>query len=174
MNQLLDFLFGNPLLLFLVIGAILNFLQKGKDPEQKREPRKTGTPVSKEKQREEVDWREIFRQEAHTEPKPTKQQEQSYKYEEQPVTEVKRSQELLQKYEEAKRRKESEKSTKKKSLADSPIYKDDLTASNKVRLDFSKVTREDAIKGVVWSEILGKPKSKGSYRPTLNTRRRQG
>lgn len=178
MQQLLDLIFGNPLLLFLIIGAFLSFLKRGKEEEAQRETRKPGAPRAQgrpENQRNEVDWREIFQQEAGTDSAPKKAREQSYTYREETTTEVNRSQELLEKYEKAKLRKEkAEQNVSRQSLKNSPIYKDDITASNKVSLDFSSISRDEAIKGVVWSEILGKPRAKGSYRPTLNTRRRQG
>ncbi|QOY36186.1 hypothetical protein AWH56_000365 [Anaerobacillus isosaccharinicus] len=178
MEQLLDLIFGNPLLLFLIIGAFLSFLKRGKEEEAQRETRKPGAPRAQgrpENQRNEVDWREIFQQEAQTNSAPQKSREQSYTYtEEQTSMEVNRSRELLEKYEKAKLRKEKAGQKARQSLTNSPIYKDDLTASNKVSLDFSSISRDEAIKGVVWSEILGKPRAKGSYRPTLNTRRKQG
>lgn len=157
----------------------MSFLKRGKEEEAQRETRKPVAPRAQgrpENQRNEVDWREIFQQEAGTNSTPQKAREQSYTYtEEQTSMEVNRSQELLEKYEKAKLRKEkAEQRASRQSLTNSPIYKGDLTASNKVSLDFSSISRDEAIKGVVWSEILGKPRAKGSYRPTLNTRRKQG
>ncbi|MCT8139679.1 hypothetical protein H1D32_19370 [Anaerobacillus sp. CMMVII] len=168
-------IFTNPILLFFIIGAILNYLKKGNEQEEEKGKRKPGSPVRQETQQKEVDWREIFRQEAQTEPAQKKQQPQSYSYSEpkEISAEVQRRNELLEKYEKAKKNKETAKRTERISK-ESPIYKDDITASNPVTLDFSNITRDEAVKGIVWSEVLGKPRSKGSYRPTLNTRRKQG
>jgi hypothetical protein len=172
MEDLLRLITSNPILLFLIIGAILSFLQRGKEQEAKRETRNPGTPTTRETERNEVDWREIFRQEeAQTTPNPRGQRGQQ-KPQQTISKEVNRTNELLEKYEIAKRNKEIAKRNELTSK-DSPIYKDDITASNAVTLNFSNITREEAVKGVVWSEVLGKPRSKGSYRPSLNTRRRK-
>ncbi len=177
MNQLLDLIFANPFLVILIVGAIFSYLKRGNEQEARREARKTvpkAEPVSEESNQE-VDWREIFRQEEAPQP-PTRKEEpvQSYSYHEQPSVseDVQRRNELLEKYEKAKRNKEAAKQIERKQIQ-SPVYAGDLTAT-KVQLDFSKLTKEDAIKGVIWSEVLGKPRSKGSYRPSLNTRRKQG
>ncbi len=176
MEDLLRMITSNPILLFLIIGAILSFLQKGKEEQGKRETQKRGGAAGKGKQPE-IDWQEIFRQEEKSDPKPTRQTETTYTYtEEHPTASIdgiSRSNELLEKYEKAKQNKKAAEIIGK-NLKDSPIYKDDLTNSKEVKLDFSNISREEAIKGVVWSEILGKPRAKGSYRPSMNTRRRQG
>lgn len=165
MEDLLRLITSNPILLFLVIGAILSFLQRGKEQERQRETRKPGAPASNEKRQDEIDWREIFRQESQTEPAPRKQPEPVQ------IQEVSRSNELLERYEKVKRNRDSQ---KKSELAakNSPIYKDDITASERIQLDFSNISKEEAVKGVIWSEILGKPRAKGSYRPSLNSRRK--
>ncbi|RXI99401.1 hypothetical protein DS745_14310 [Anaerobacillus alkaliphilus] len=181
MNQLLELLFANPFLLIIIVGAIFSFLKRGREQEAQRETRRPSAPkahpVSDESSRNEVDWREIFMQEEAQQPPTRKVQPvQSYSYNESPSVseEVQRRNELLEKYEIAKRNKEAQKQ-KELSIKDSPVYSGDLTANkNKINLDFSNLTKEDAIKGVIWSEILGKPRAKGSYRPSLNTRRKQG
>lgn len=167
------------ILIFLIIGAIMNFLQRGKEPQGKRSPQRPNAPAGTETQQDEVDWREIFRQEARTKsPQPKKLEEQTYTYTEveKPTlskAKSKQSNGKVESYEKAKRNKEKVTADELKSK-DSPIYKDDITTQKNVKLDFTNISREEAIKGVVWSEILGKPRAKGSYRPTLNTRRKQG
>lgn len=170
MGQLLDMVFSNPILMFLIIGAIMSFLQRGKEQEAQKETRKNASPIGKGKKRDVVDWREIFRQEA-TPPTPKKRVEQTYTYTEQQEHSPSPNNELLEKYERAKRNREATKKYDEK-LKNSPIFKDDLTQSEKVQLDFSNISREEAIKGVVWSEILGKPRAKGSHRPSMNLRRK--
>ncbi len=176
MEDLLRAITSNPILLFLIIGAILSFLQKGKEEQAKRETQNRGGSTGEGKQVE-IDWQEIFRQEEKTEPKPSSQTDTTYTYTEERATAsmdgINRSNELLEKYEKAKQNKKAAENIGA-NLKDSPIYKDDLTASKEVKLDFSNISKEEAIKGVVWSEILGKPRAKGSYRPSMSTRRRQG
>ncbi len=68
----------------------------------------------------------------------------------------------------------NEEDYKQNQQKDSPIYNGDLTASSKLHLDFSKMSREDVMKGVILSEILGKPRAKAAYRPISYSRRKQG
>ncbi|OIJ22129.1 hypothetical protein BKP45_05500 [Anaerobacillus alkalidiazotrophicus] len=174
MEDLLRYITANPFLLFLIIGAILSFFQKGKEQENKKQPNKTNRPAGTGRQ--EVDWREIFHQEIEPNTAPQKQRKETYTINDMPklsLDEVNQSNKILEKYEQTKRKKEAAKRYERK-LKDSPIYQGDITAQSQVKLDFSNISREDAIKGVVWSEILGKPRAKGSYRPTLNTRRKKG
>jgi hypothetical protein len=175
MEQLLEFLFSNPFFLIIIIGAIASFLKRGREQEAE-EPRKTSAPRPPVKKEQEVDWREIFRQEDETTPTPVRDRERysTTATKQQTVAiEASRSNELLEQYEKAKRKKEV---TKRNELVtkNSPIYKDDLTVTNKINLNFANITSEEAVKGVIWSEVLGKPRAKGSYRPSLNTRRKQG
>ncbi|OIJ16692.1 hypothetical protein BKP37_05535 [Anaerobacillus alkalilacustris] len=176
MEDLLRYITANPFLLFLIIGAILSFFQKGKEQEKKKQPNKTNRPAGTGRQ--EVDWREIFRQEIEPNTVPQKQRKETYTINDvqepkHSLDEVNQGNKILEKYEQTKRKKETAKRYERK-LKDSPISQGDITAQNQVKLDFSNISREDAIKGVVWSEILGKPRAKGSYRPSLNTIRKKG
>lgn len=178
MEDLLKVVTGNPVLLFIIIGAILSFIKKGKEQEANKQTQKPGTPEMEETPSAEVDWREIFRQEDNPKPVSTSERGQSYTYTEQlepssAAVNNQRGNELLEQYEKAKQNKEAAKiyST---TIEDSPIYKGDISAQAEVKLDFSRITKEEAIKGVVWAEILGKPRSKGSHRPTLKTRGQRG
>lgn len=175
MDDLFNLITSNPILLFVIIGAILNFLQKGKEQEGNKQT-KNAQP-RREKKHEEIDWREIFRQES--EPEPQSQEVKpldTYIEPERPKTAVDeniRSNDLKEQYEAVKRKKDALEATPA-IKATSPIYKDDITADEQVSLNFADISKQEAIKGVVWSEVLGKPRSKGSYRASLNTRRRQG
>lgn len=178
MEDLLKVVTGNPILLFIIIGAILSFLKRGKEREANKETRKPGAPETEETPSVEIDWREIFRQEDNPKPVSKTERGQTYTYTEQSVPSSvagnnHRGNELLEKYEKAKQNKEAAK-IYDPSIENSPIYKGDIAAQAEVKLDFSRITKEEAIKGVVWSEILGKPRSKGPHRPALNTRRQRG
>ncbi|MFN7251267.1 MAG: hypothetical protein ACK4M9_10815 [Anaerobacillus sp.] len=176
MEQLLEFLFSNPFFLIIIIGAIASYLKRGKEQETQETRKTSRPPLKEEQQRNEVDWREIFRQEDETTPTPVRDRERysTTATKQQTISiEANRSNELLEHYEKAKRKKEVKKRNELVTK-NSPIYKDDLTVTNKINLNFANVTSEEAVKGVIWSEVLGKPRSKGSYRPSLNTRRKQG
>lgn len=178
MEDLLSVITGNPVLLFIVIGAILSFLKRGKEKEANKGARKPGSPETEEAPKAEIDWREIFRQEDNPKPVSKSENGQTYTYTEQSVPSSDsgnnyRGNELLEKYEKAKQNKEAAKRYAP-TIDDSPIYKGDIAAQSEVQLDFSRITKEEAIKGVVWSEILGKPRSKGSHLPSLKTRKKRG
>ncbi|WNF37716.1 hypothetical protein RJD24_04440 [Bacillaceae bacterium IKA-2] len=178
MEDLLKIVTGNPILLFIIIGALLSFIKRGKEKEANQESQKPGAPETEETPNAEIDWRDIFRQEEKPVPVSKSERGQSYTYTEQSVPSSvagsnRVGNELLEKYEKAKRNKEAAK-IYEPNLGNSPIYKGDIAAQAEVKLDFSRITKEEAIKGVVWAEILGKPRSKNPHRPTLNTRRQKG
>ncbi|UCZ54495.1 hypothetical protein LGQ02_06960 [Bacillus shivajii] len=167
MQGLLD----NPLILFFIIAAILSFFQ-GLGGDKKQEDKRPNRPQNRPQQsghqqkEEEVDWREIFKQEQpsveerHEKTRqPTVERESVSKHE--PAKELeKANNDLSDRYEALKKRKE-EALKQVKKVDKSPITEGDITKkTSKVELDFSKVSRDEAIKGIVWSEILGKPRSR--------------
>ncbi|WP_280768505.1 hypothetical protein [Salipaludibacillus daqingensis] len=187
MEGLFNLIAESPLLLFFVIAAIISFLRsRGGEEEQKKQsgqPQTRQERPSQQKQQtqqrgskdQEVDWKDIFRQETRpTEPQPSasrsNRQYETRGQSEPTVSslprgaeeELKRSKsELNERYERIQKQKQ--KAIEKGSLTDnSPITNNDLTLQkkDKIKLDFSKISRDEAVKGVIWSEILGKPKSR--------------
>lgn len=164
---IITLLFESPLLLFFLIAAILSFFQnKNKEQKKNQENRQ---PRQKEEEADEVDWRDIFRQEAPKPEAPEQKPAQSpaaqddrrttYQKEQQDPT-VKMNEKWQERYQELdERKRKAAKSAAK--LGDSPIETGDITAKKKpkIALDFSTVSRDEAVKGVIWAEILGKPKS---------------
>lgn len=158
----------------------MSFLRGNKQEEkQTRRQRPQGhqqqrrTPSQSEEEQE-VDWRDIFRQEERpTEPQSTvsRTNSENKRSAEPTVSSLpqeaekelsKTSRELHERYEKVKKRQERAKK-EAGEIGDSPIMQGDLTrsaAKPKVQLNFSHISREEAIKGVVWSEILGKPKAR--------------
>ncbi|MFA9558780.1 hypothetical protein ACERII_15840 [Evansella sp. AB-rgal1] len=172
METIFELFQGNPLLLFFVIAAIISFLQ-GLGGKKKQDPR---GPVNQRpqqtKEQDEVDWRDIFRQEQQEEQYPqTQQQQSSYQRSEPEHKETytasihidsdleKANSELQDRYAEMKERKERAARMEQKLNYQSPILNGDITRSNKA-LDFRNISGDEVIKGIVWSEVLGKPKSK--------------
>ncbi|MCE7794207.1 hypothetical protein K8O68_17640 [Salipaludibacillus sp. CUR1] len=181
MEGLFNLLLESPLLLFFIIAAILSFIQgrgrseeeEKKGPRRPQQQRDQSSPESAPSRREnEVDWKDIFRQEERpTQPQPTVTRggEENKREAERRVSSLPRdaekelsrsNRELHERYERIQSRKKraSEQTDK---IENSPIFEGDLTrGKEKVRLDFSNVSREEAIKGVIWAEILGKPKAR--------------
>ena len=171
MAGIITLLFESPLLLFFLIAALLSFFQgKGKEQKtgQNRRPQS-----GQEQQPDEINWEDIFRQEEpQTEQEPVSKPQNSSQdqrdgvdrrttaeKESDPNTHM--SDEWQRRYREIERRKrEAAKSQAK--ISQSPIEMGDLAAPKKpkISLDFSHVSRDEAVKGVIWAEILGKPKSR--------------
>ncbi|SER70559.1 hypothetical protein [Salipaludibacillus aurantiacus] len=178
MEGLFNLLLESPLLLFFIIAAILSFIQgrgRGAEEENKgpRRPQqqRDQSPPEPARRENEVDWKDIFRQEERpTQPQPTVTRGgENQREAERRVSSLPRDaeQELSKSNRELHERYEKIQSRKKRAseqagkIDNSPIFEGDLTRrKEKVRLDFSNVSREEAVKGVIWSEILGKPKAR--------------
>ncbi|MDQ0254354.1 hypothetical protein J2S74_001729 [Evansella vedderi] len=166
---LIEALLGNPLLLFFVIAALLSLFRNagGNNQEEQKRSRRPASGRNTQGQ-DEVDWREIFQQEQQpAKPSPLEETrtasretvEETYSIPESVAKEQdKANRELQERYEQVQRRKKLAMEMADKQQ-DSPIYSNDISNS-KVHLNFKKISREEAIKGIIWSEILGKPKAR--------------
>lgn len=184
----IDLIFSNPLLLFIVIGVLISFFQNS-GGQKKRDYRREPTPRSRELTTEEVeskevaefDWREIFHQETFPfDDWQEETKERKARLEPEPVTpEIyspsndlddllkKSNRELQEKYE---RLKEDEKLVldaidsiqSSETIEQSEISSKQKRVKKveKVKLGFENLSRDDIIRGVIWSEIINKPKSK--------------
>ncbi|WP_096188353.1 hypothetical protein [Evansella halocellulosilytica] len=165
-------LLENPLILFFIIAAILSFFQGlggNKKQENKRPNRPQNRPAEtgQSHREEEVDWREIFKQETQTVEERRETTRQPSAENSSPLSRDgekelnKTNEELLERYENLKKRKQEAKRNASK-IENSPIQNSDLTKNrkSKVELDFSSISRDEAVKGIIWSEILGKPRSR--------------
>lgn len=165
MEGLIEFIFGNLFFVILIAGALWNLFMRNKanEEEQKRQQQKRqqqrrtgGSP------QQEVDWKEIFKQERKPVEKapPAPAQPTAYQLEvEQPVS-------VSNEYEKQRvevKRKEREVSKKLEILEQSPILAKEIGKRGpSLHLDFNNMTGNDVVKGVVWSEVLGKPRAKRS------------
>lgn len=179
MGSFIEAILGNPFLLIIIIGALLSFFRGAN---QQQAQKGSGKPArgNQTGDQGEIDWREIFRQEQApvedqqepsraNDPYTSTRREETYTARTTTIEERnpssyeneldKSSKELYEKYEEAKRRKAKAFESAEK-YDDSPIFSQDLTKSSSVKLNFNNISREEAIKGIVWSEILGKPKAR--------------
>ncbi|MCD8511976.1 MAG: hypothetical protein LRY73_20435 [Bacillus sp. (in: Bacteria)] len=175
---LIESILGNPFLLFIIIAALLSFFRGAN---QQQEQKGSGKPAKGNQTGDqgEIDWREIFRQEQapvdseehrRTNDPYSTARSQEAKAAREPVEERysapaptekemnRGNKELYEKYEEAKRRKAKAFENAEK-YDDSPIFTQDLTRTS-MKLNFNNISKEEAVKGIVWSEILGKPKAR--------------
>lgn len=181
----IDLFLGNPFLLFVVIAAIISFFQnsggnKKEDQRRKaapRSPQRSSRDVQKRREME-IDWREIFRQESAPIEKPQHERKYVSNWDEPKSDSIEPYKtpieieeetnyaniELLEKYERLKE-KQSLINEKVQTIQQMEITSKPLMTTKKakqVKLDFRDISGEDAIKGIVWSEILSKPKSRSA------------
>lgn len=165
MESLLEVIFGNAAVLFLVIGAIVSFFNKKSTVDEKS--KETQTKQKQPKKTEEIDWKQIFRHEENT---PTEHTEKEVLSFDQPH-EVSSPNEYMKKYEEVKQKNSRSKVVDSRS----PIYKDDVTRSKPdLEIDFSNISKHDAMKGVIWAEVLGRPRAQNRHRSFANQRLKKG
>ncbi|QKS70856.1 hypothetical protein FLK61_29455 [Paenalkalicoccus suaedae] len=168
MEGLIELVLGNPFILFLIIAFLFSTFRKRGTADEARQqpdlsPDETATIDSEERnpsEAEQADWRDIFyppeERSKKEQPAPSKSSSES---KEATASLSKANDELQRRYEQVQQRKSE--AAKQDNIMDSPIYKKDLSASkSKIDLDFKNITKEDAIKGVIWSEVLGKPKAR--------------
>lgn len=170
-DNLFQFIMQNLFFFLLIVGGIISILQRARGEEeekkkqqQRQRQRQQGRPQGEQK----VDWEEIFRQEGRQGPqKPQPVQAERIPSQVNKATPIdERRNEIYEKIEQA--RKQREKAEKRINRTnDSPIFDGDITKEKaKLDLDFKNVSAEEAMKGVIWSEILSKPKAR---RQQLNT-----
>lgn len=165
MTGFINLLLESPLLLFLILAAIFSFIQSrassGKEEQQRPRPQqqedgRTQRPSGEG--RPDVDWKDIFfeREETKQEPKKEEPQRQA------PADpESSKSMTAIQEHYEKVRKRQRRAEESAGKIEDSPIVKGDLTSqANQIDLDFKNMSKQDVVKGVVWSEVLGKPRAK--------------
>lgn len=178
----IDLILGNPLLLFFVIAMLLNFFGSGgnKKENEKRTKQAPKSPTREARdtnKTEEIDWRDIFRQEGFPffeKEEPTRPTASRHVEERKiaPVETVSIQRDevldqgnsaLQEQYERLKVR-QQQVNKQVSTLKDSPIYKGEISnnSSNKLDLNFKNVSQNDVVKGIIWSEILSTPKAKSS------------
>lgn len=170
MEAIFQFLSESPIILFFIIAALLSFFRGGAKKEEQQQGQPQRKPAT-DKRKQEVDWKEIFRQEEQPANNFPQDPQAENRSNESRSTSVSRSEvdadignasnELQERYDRIQERKKQ--AMKKAGGMDgSPIARSEnaRVSKPKIRLDFSSVSRDEAVKGVVWAEILGKPKGR--------------
>ncbi len=180
MEGIIEFLFGNLFFLLLILGALFNFfIRAGK----KEEP-----PPKKRPQRaeEEIDWREIFRQEQAQTEQERKQSAPPVRMEKIPHvgdSSVDISVPTVHEYSTEIERKRQELAQKRKQLENrpidvseqSPIFTNEIgKRRSALQMEFNQLTNEDAKRGVIWAEVLGKPRAKRPHETFYKGKKKQG
>ncbi|WP_216830054.1 hypothetical protein [Alkalihalobacterium elongatum] len=168
--NILDFLLGNIFFVILILGALWNFFSR--QAESKKEAEQGKRP----QREQEIDWKEIFRQEQapveRDKPTVAREVEPSFEPSFEPIhkevvttsdrrTEMEKLRNQLE--EKRKKLKKVEHATNA-AISDSPITSNEIGRKKpKLELDFQNISQQDAMKGIIWSEILGKPRATRSY-----------
>ncbi|MFK3937628.1 hypothetical protein ACI2JA_08970 [Alkalihalobacillus sp. NPDC078783] len=184
MEELISTLLGSPLLIFFII-AIISFLGRMvKGAGQTNQQQGQNQPQQKQEESKEINWRDIFTQEeAKAEPQPRQQQEQEpdmvtdqyapSQHREQETTQATNTKnELYDRLEEYKRRKRESEEQAPKQVQLSATSENRTHSSGRLDLSVGNLSKQDAMKAVVWAEVLGKPRAKNPHQAFAPTRRK--
>ncbi|MFC0558037.1 hypothetical protein [Halalkalibacter alkalisediminis] len=173
LEQIFDLIANNFIFVAVVIGGLISMFGRlagaGQQQQEQRQnrPQRAGQP---QQQQETVDWREIFKQE-EIEPEPTEKRAstrvettQQASFEEGIVS---RQQELQNQYEEMQRKREVS-SRKNREIRKETV--DLLEKKDKLDLHLNHLSNKEAMKAVVWAEVLGRPRSRQPH-PTFMKKR---
>ncbi|WP_017728392.1 hypothetical protein [Halalkalibacterium ligniniphilum] len=190
MEALFEFIMANLFFFLLIIGGLYSFFtrmanggeeQQKKRGQQQQRPRQGQNNQSPRREEQEIDWREIFRQEAaeperNPHPQSTAQAER-YEFEPPSVGDqelqasINKQQALYDRYEEAKEKKQetSRQLSDKVSSFDRAISKDKKRDS--LDLNLNNLSNKEVMKAVVWAEVLGRPRSRNPHQSFSGPRR---
>lgn len=185
MESLFELIMSNLFFVIIVIGGIISFFNRmssGGESEERQQrqerPAQRGQQAQgRQRQQEEtVDWREIFKQEQPSQPEATNQETvRPVSFE--PVSDapeevskgVDRQQELYDRYERLKDKKRDA----VKRLEDTVMPAPSKTSQNRSKLDLqlNRLSNQEAMKAVVWAEVLGKPRGKNPHQTFIQSKR---
>ncbi|KQL58010.1 MULTISPECIES: hypothetical protein [Bacillaceae] len=169
MSDLVQFILANPLILIIIVGVLVSSLSKLGQSTQQQEERQTPQRQSAEPQRrqqpaeqrqEEVRWEDYFPSESA----PPEQayepiNEPSRQSEAQQRDTAKRQNELYERHREA-RRKVKELKNQSAPVVAVMAESEQANSEGKLDMDFKNVSGKKMMEAVVWSEVLGPPKSR--------------
>ncbi|ARK29326.1 hypothetical protein BkAM31D_05350 [Halalkalibacter krulwichiae] len=173
LDQIIDLIMQNIVFIAVVIGGLISMFGRlsgaNQQESQDQRKRRPHSPPLNEQREEQVDWREIFKQEEREpEPQPTqtaKSIEPSLSTVSEEVSS--RQQQLQEQYEEMRRKRERS-SRQTKEIRNVP--KTEVTSDDKLDLGLNRLSNKEAMKAVVWAEVLGSPRAKRPH-PTFSKRR---
>ncbi|MFC5713432.1 hypothetical protein ACFPU1_11615 [Thalassorhabdus alkalitolerans] len=187
MEAIIEFIFANLFIILLIVGGIISMISRQGGGNQQR-----GQGQGEQRKQGEIDWKEIFKQEENDpgrgqpSPRPTppggssgpQQGSRTAASDPAGVEEETRNakSEYEQRLEEIQRRKKQAEE-KIGEISDSPIFGNELSSpssqKSKVDLQFSRISKKEAMQGVIWSEVLGKPRANQPHRSASLYRRQR-
>ncbi|WP_227934927.1 hypothetical protein [Alkalihalobacillus deserti] len=162
LDQIFDLITENFIFVALLIGGLISMFGRLTGAGQQQEQRPSRPQRSDAPQQEKVDWREIFKQE-EVDPEPVQRRTstniepptQHVSFEEGVVG---RQQELQNQYEEMQRKREV--SSRKSKEIRKEASTSELEKKDKLDLHLNNLSNKEAMKAVVWAEVLGPPRSR--------------
>ncbi|WP_240376588.1 hypothetical protein [Bacillus piscicola] len=162
MGSIIEFLFSNMFIVVLLIGGLVSVFNRNKRQQQGKED------SSEKKERPVFDWETIFQE---NKPEKEPQNSPSRGQEEATVSSDElQTSDTYDRYE--KKREELREQAinaeeKMKQLGNSPVFEEQIGTSlggvpsaSKPHPRFSSLSRKDVVDGIIWSEVLGPPKSR--------------
>lgn len=187
MDAFIEFLLGNIFFLFIAAAGIYSLFNRGR--QRTEDDGSQNKPVSGQPKRTgsgKIDWESIFQQE-----KPEERRSPQGERPTKPVPEAEgefvrgqstdpasgRTAQYYEKMEQAKKRRSE--ADKKPTDDTSPIFNqalDNTRSSQSIgsssKVSFSSPSHEDAKNGIIWSEILGKPRSQRPHQTSVYSKRK--
>ncbi|WP_100406752.1 hypothetical protein [Bacillus solitudinis] len=159
MQNLFELILSNLFFVVLIIGGLLSFFKRVAQGNAQQERQEQGPQSEKPGK---IDWKEIFNQEANEQDDRPQQQQ----YEEEPVSfePVSHEVEIAKvQNDDLQTRREDLIQRREMSRARSSSYeigKQPVTKNRGLDLNLNKLSNKEAMKAVVWSEVLGKPRGR--------------
>jgi hypothetical protein len=180
LEELISTLLGSPLLIFFII-AIISFLGRmAKGGGQQNQQQGQNQPQQQQEESKEINWRDIFTQEeVKAEPQPGQQQDSEMvtdqyapsQHREQETTQaVNGRNELYDRLEEYKRRKRETEEQAPRQVQVSATSDNRTRSTSHLDISVSNLSKQEAMKAVVWAEVLGKPRSRNPHKAFAPTR----
>jgi hypothetical protein len=174
LESLFEFIAQNFIFVAVIVGGIISMLGRLAGGSQQQQDQR-GRPNQRPPQprEEKVDWREIFKQEEVKPKHEGSRQSPSPKVDPAPATvmvendQLKRQEEMQKRYDEL-RQKRDEATRKGREIHD------ETQSSNKDRgqldLGLNRLSNKEAMKAVVWSEVLGRPRARQPHNTFIRKR----
>jgi hypothetical protein len=183
-ESLFELIMSNLFFVIIVIGGLISFFNRmsngGESDERpqrhERSAQRGQHPTGQRQQEETVDWREIFKQEQPSQPEATNQETvRPVSFE--PVSDaheevskgVDRQQELYDRYERLKDKKRD--AVKRFEKTVKPASGETSQNPSKLDLQLNRLSNQEAMKAVVWAEVLGKPRGKNPHQAFMQSKR---
>ncbi|WP_332690908.1 hypothetical protein [Halalkalibacter lacteus] len=173
LEDLFTFIADNFIFVAVIVGGIISMLGRLAGGGQQQQDQRSGRQSQRPSQprEEKVDWREIFKQEEmESEREPSRH---SPNTETAPVIvtaesdQVKRQQELQDRYDELRQKREKITRKGRELRDEAPSLDKDR---EQLDLGLNRLSNKEAMKAVVWSEVLGRPRARQPHNTFIRKR----